>query len=485
MSTPKIKLNLKTSSIVPTPSALSPPPADNGSASQKKRPSTKKSKQEHGESSTPTIKFTKKRALDDGDAQDGSVRKQPKLNISFSLKSSDQGASKPKKAVAPKLKLRQPSQKLSLLNKSSGAITFERRKGHGYDSEAEEVEEHPLIEHQFVVRMLPGDDCDYLHNAISNKLIGTKDGDVKFRFFDKDGRKSMISIRTHHYAATIVDLPCIIEGLKSWDRRNFYKVADIHQMLVVTKRVKDAEEAKDAPPPEGVDPITWQFPHGLTPPMHWVRKRRFRKRVDKRTIEAVEDEVKRLIALDEAMEDLGGGTTTQMFDPTLEDDEVDAEGEEEEDYPIPQAEEEEEEQQEEPADDLFDEFEQLLAGGGQEDDEPQTPQVVSGTDVVASPETIQPTIETPGAASSPSSEEDDNQSDVEMDEEERQAQQQRANLQEEVVELREELERIDKQMKGNSNMIIQNKLIKNKNQVMRDLSIKLKTLGEDEEENDE
>jgi TATA-binding protein-associated factor Taf7 len=33
-----------------------------------------------------------------------------------------------------------------------------------------------------------------------------------------------------------VDLPCIVEGMKSWDRRGWYKSADICQMLLVLGR---------------------------------------------------------------------------------------------------------------------------------------------------------------------------------------------------------------------------------------------------------
>ncbi|OAV86150.1 hypothetical protein PTTG_30055 [Puccinia triticina 1-1 BBBD Race 1] len=40
------------------------------------------------------------------------------------------------------------------------------------------------------------------------------------------------------------------------------------------------------------------YPHGLTPPLHHVQKRRFRKRLNKRTIETVERAVERLLEED-------------------------------------------------------------------------------------------------------------------------------------------------------------------------------------------
>lgn len=66
-------------------------------------------------------------------------------------------------------------------------------------------------------------------------------------------------------------------------------------MLVIEKRIQE-EEAVIANRNVNVDEFIW--PHGITPPLHHARKRRFRKRVNRRTIESVEEEVERLIAAD-------------------------------------------------------------------------------------------------------------------------------------------------------------------------------------------
>jgi transcription initiation factor TFIID subunit 7 len=47
-----------------------------------------------------------------------------------------------------------------------------RPPGEGYDSEASDREEDPYIEEEFVLRMVPGGDCEYLRNAIAEKKIG-------------------------------------------------------------------------------------------------------------------------------------------------------------------------------------------------------------------------------------------------------------------------------------------------------------------------
>ena len=70
--------------------------------------------------------------------------------------------------------------------------------------------------------MLPGSDCDYLRQMIAEKRVGLprKEGgaDVQMKFLQPEGRRAVVTVRGNHYAATITDLPTIIEGMKSWDK---------------------------------------------------------------------------------------------------------------------------------------------------------------------------------------------------------------------------------------------------------------------------
>ena len=50
-------------------------------------------------------------------------------------------------------------------------------------------------------------------------------------------------------------------------------------MLVVEEKLRSEEEIS-ATKSFNIDEFIW--PHGITPPLHWVRKRRFRKRVNRR-----------------------------------------------------------------------------------------------------------------------------------------------------------------------------------------------------------
>ncbi len=195
-----------------------------------------------------------------------------------------------------------------------------RPTGEGYDSEASDREEDPAIEEEFVLRMFPGDDCEYLRQAIADKKIGLPKGpphygaDVQMKFFHGDGRRAAVTVRRNVYAATLVDLPCVIEGMKSWDKRGWWKTADICQMLWVFAPIKNENEAKTIALPSIIDPETYQYPHGLTPPMHFARKRRFRKRLHKTQIEAVEDAVDRLLQADRDAE----STSYVVIDPDAE-----------------------------------------------------------------------------------------------------------------------------------------------------------------------
>jgi transcription initiation factor TFIID subunit 7 len=107
----------------------------------------------------------------------------------------------------------------------------------------------------------------------------------------------MITICGRLYAAALVDLPCVIKGMKSWDRRGWWKSVDICQMLWVFAPIKE-EEAKTILLPKLIDPDTFQYPHGLTPPIHYARKRRFRKCISRTAIEAIEDTVEKILEED-------------------------------------------------------------------------------------------------------------------------------------------------------------------------------------------
>lgn len=290
---PKLKLTNKS-----TPST--PVAADEAAP----KPAAKKS------TKAPKLKTkstqSKKRIKQESDDEDGgstiAVQPPPK-KVKLSLTSTQKAPVAPTQVLLkPKIKGKAPK----------------RPPGEGYDSEASDRELDPTIEEEFVLRMFPGEDCEYLRQAISEKRIGipvSQGGpNIQMKFFHGDGRRAAVTIRGHPYAATLVDLPCIVEGMKSWDKRGWWKTADICQMLWVFASIKKEEEAKTIPLPKIVDPQTFQYPHGLTPPMHYARKRRFRKRICRTAIEAVEEAVEKLLAADQAAQE----SKWEMVDPDAE-----------------------------------------------------------------------------------------------------------------------------------------------------------------------
>ncbi|KAJ9631841.1 hypothetical protein H2203_000241 [Taxawa tesnikishii (nom. ined.)] len=337
-----IKLKIKTSAP-PTPAtetapslpaqALPPQPP------RQKRPYNRKPKGANGE--TLTAKNTKKRAANEDISPAAKRLSEP--GRKFSLKLNTQATNQDELALnTPSTAAATPGGTLKLKvgpqrKESMGRVFLKAKKkppprpvGVGYDSEASDAEIDPAIEQQFILRMEPGEDADYLRTAIAEKRIGIPKAeggaDVSFRFLDRDLRRAMVTVRGHRYAAALVDLPCIVEGMKSWDKRGWWKVADICQMLLVLGRVADETAAKEFVLPREVDKHTWAYAHGLTPPMHWVRKRRFRKRVSYRTIEHVEEEVEKLLKDDEAAMKGGGSVKYEVLDRNA------AEPEEEDEY---------------------------------------------------------------------------------------------------------------------------------------------------------
>jgi transcription initiation factor TFIID subunit 7 len=97
-----------------------------------------------------------------------------------------------------------------------------------------------------------------------------------------DPRRAVVRIRRTLYGAKLVDLPTIIESSKTLDRKSLYKTADICQMLVVGDAISHEETILAYPS----RPSDYAYPHGITPPLRWVRKRRFRKRISNRVFPA-------------------------------------------------------------------------------------------------------------------------------------------------------------------------------------------------------
>uniref|UniRef100_A0A3Q2X8W2 TAF7 RNA polymerase II, TATA box binding protein (TBP)-associated factor n=1 Tax=Hippocampus comes TaxID=109280 RepID=A0A3Q2X8W2_HIPCM len=160
------------------------------------------------------------------------------------------------------------------------------------------------LENQFVLR-LPTEYASTVRRIAQSSSMNMKDRlTIELH---PDGRHGIVRVDRVPLACKLVDLPCIIESLKTVDKKTFYKTADVCQMLVCTL---DGDLYPPLEEPTGTDPKTKKkdkdkdkkfiWNHGITCPLKNTRKRRFRKTAKKKYIESpdVEKEVKRLLSTD-------------------------------------------------------------------------------------------------------------------------------------------------------------------------------------------
>nr|XP_023013480.1 transcription initiation factor TFIID subunit 7 [Leptinotarsa decemlineata] len=156
------------------------------------------------------------------------------------------------------------------------------------------------LESQFILR-LPAEPARILREAIRNNSTLKDRVTIKL---ENDMRHGEVRVDHWLMSAKVVDLPTIVESLKTIDGKGFYKTADICQMLICREDDDQTTTDEDSPQKKKKDPNKvekkYLWPHGITPPTKNVRKRRFRKTLKKKYVEApeIEKEVKRLLRLD-------------------------------------------------------------------------------------------------------------------------------------------------------------------------------------------
>lgn len=418
-------------------------------------------------------------------AQPDTPEEKPKKKKSSTKKRPAENAAQPEPATAqqgPKRLKLNPSKKPGLQSiriKNKGVVPT-RPVGVGYDSEASDTEADPYIEEQFILRMLPGEDCEYLRQAINERKFDKSE--FSFKALTREGRRAVLKIRDRMYAASLVDLPCIIEGMKSWDRRGWYKSADICQMLLVLGPVSNDQQAMEYPLPPDVqlpDDKTLQYPHGLAPPLRWVRKRRFRDRVSSRTIEQVERAVEDLVTQDEASVfpprfELIDSTSLNRAEGYVQGGDYEDEYDEEED-----AEGEVEEMMDEFEDDLAAEMEAALAAGG---DEPSVaPAGAEHADTSTAKQFPPAEAPTPaGETSGDESDESEEGGDVpedELDDEQLEQQRQMQQHREEIAELEALIRTETATWEKVQNHILRNKMGRRIQELKKDLELKKVSIG--------
>ncbi|XP_013108943.1 transcription initiation factor TFIID subunit 7 [Stomoxys calcitrans] len=157
------------------------------------------------------------------------------------------------------------------------------------------------LENQYILR-LPEEPARLLR-----ELLQSPNSNLKDRLniqLDNDLRYGEVRFDHWLFHAKVVDLPTIIECLKTIDSKSFYKSADICQMVICKEEPHDLDKEESPNKGKKKDPNKvdkkFLWAHGITPPCKNVRKRRFRKTLKKKNVEApeIEKEVKRLLRID-------------------------------------------------------------------------------------------------------------------------------------------------------------------------------------------
>jgi len=106
-----------------------------------------------------------------------------------------------------------------------------RIPGEGYDSEAPDIEDDPLIEQGIVVRFANDVNLDFIHNAADTGDFSN----VNIKWITRD--KAVVNVNLTLYSARLIDLPTLTELYKTVDKKNIFKTIDISQVLLVLHQI--------------------------------------------------------------------------------------------------------------------------------------------------------------------------------------------------------------------------------------------------------
>lgn len=230
------------------------------------------------------------------------------------LKISLGGAKKlPIPSATPKQRLAKPATPGSQLPRVR--IKPTRVPGDGYDLEAPDIEEDPLIEQGMMIRFLDDTNLEFVQSAVE---LGDYLG-LNIKWILKD--KAVVNVNGTLYSARVVDLPTVTEIFKTTDRKNIFKTLDVLQMLLVLKKVDPENLRKDKDfevPPEKMyhhplfkmavnkefkeQKYVWR--DGLLPPFENVFRRFRPRKLNHRVMDAVDARVAELIKRDENADEL-------------------------------------------------------------------------------------------------------------------------------------------------------------------------------------
>ncbi|KAM9904815.1 hypothetical protein OXX69_007423 [Metschnikowia pulcherrima] len=184
-----------------------------------------------------------------------------------------------------------------------------RVPGEGYDSEAPDVEDDPLIEQAIAVRFVNDANLDFLHSAADTGDFSN----VNIKWITRD--KAVINVNSTLYSARLIDLPTLTELYKTVDKKNIFKTIDVSQILLVLRTInpKNLNMEADFEVPEEytythplyklsvnkeIRPSKTAYKHGLSNSFEDVYRRFRPKKVNHRLMTDIESRVDEIVRRD-------------------------------------------------------------------------------------------------------------------------------------------------------------------------------------------
>lgn len=244
--------------------------------------------------------------------------KSRKLKLSLSLKSSSIKANK-QDDTSTRTTTAGPIPSTSSSNSHPKNVPRVRIKptrvpGDGYDSEAPDVEDDPLIEQGIVIRFLDDTNLEMIQSSVDTGDLSN----INIKWITKD--KAVVNVNQTLYLARLIDLPTITELYKTIDKKNIFKTFDLCQILLVLKVINpnDLNIERDfeiSPDLTYVHPLYSMSPdneiknsrnvykNGLVYPFEGIHRRFRPRKVNHRVMDDIDLKVNALVKADAKAEE--------------------------------------------------------------------------------------------------------------------------------------------------------------------------------------
>jgi transcription initiation factor TFIID subunit 7 len=74
--------------------------------------------------------------------------------------------------------------------------------------------------------------AEKIRKKMESAKRGNLGGEFSIKFLEDDLNHAEVTFEKEIYKATLVNLPCITESYKTFDKENFFKTGDVSQVLL-------------------------------------------------------------------------------------------------------------------------------------------------------------------------------------------------------------------------------------------------------------